>query len=287
MIASVVVDWVVPAILFVLVVIAAWIGILWTSSEELAALRSAPLFNGLSTRQLRSILATAHPVTFSPREQLTSQGEPGVGRVGPTPAQVARHRLVTCQTEETLAASRPHRSSSAEGRALKEVEMRLGNLRGRRTVWRLFAVAAVFALVSTACSKGSSSSSSSLTTVFVQKFRFHGMPTTLSSGYHQFLFQNKESFQITHEMIPVALPSGKKVQDIISDAKDKGADSEDDWLHIGGDFGSVDTGAGIVETIYLPVGTYAIACWQTGTTTGEEHGPPHAAKGMVFQFTVT
>ncbi len=77
MIASVVVDWLVPAILFVLVVTAAWIGIRWTSSEDLAALRSAPLFNGLSTRQLRSILANAHPMTFSPREKLTSQGEPG------------------------------------------------------------------------------------------------------------------------------------------------------------------------------------------------------------------
>ncbi len=167
--------------------------------------------------------------------------------------------------------------------------MPLGNLRGKRTVWRLFAVAAVFALVSTACSKGSSSSStsSSLTTVFVQKFRFHGMPTTLSSGYHQFLFQNKESFQIAHEMIPVALPSGKTAQDVISDADAKGPDSEDDWLHIGGDFGTVDTGAGIIVTVYLPTGNYAIACWQTGTATGEEHGPPHAAKGMVFQFSVT
>jgi hypothetical protein len=109
----------------------------------------------------------------------------------------------------------------------------------------------------------------------------------MSSGLHQFLFQNKESFQITHEMIPIALPSGKTAQDVISEANSKGPDSEDEWLHIGGDFGPADTGAGVVETLYLPPGTYAIACWQTGTATGEEHGPPHAAKGMVFQFTVT
>ena len=167
--------------------------------------------------------------------------------------------------------------------------MRLSGLGGARTVRRVLAVAAVFALMSAACSKSdnSSSGSSSLTTVFVQKFRYHGMPATVSAGYHQFLFQNKESFQITHEMIPIALPSGKSAQDVIGDANTKGADSEDDWLHIGGDFGSVDTGAGIVETIYLPPGTYAIACWQTGTTSGGEHGPPHAAKGMVFQFTVS
>jgi CRP/FNR family transcriptional regulator, cyclic AMP receptor protein len=77
MIASVVVDWVVPVILFALVVVAVWIGIRLSSSEDLVALRSAPLFNGLSTRQLRSILAAAHPVTFRPGEKITSEGEPG------------------------------------------------------------------------------------------------------------------------------------------------------------------------------------------------------------------
>jgi hypothetical protein len=155
---------------------------------------------------------------------------------------------------------------------------------GRRAVLRLLAVVAVLALVSAACSK--SSSTGTLTTVFVQKFRFHGMPTTLSSGLHQILFQNKESLSITHEMIPVALPSGKTAQDIINDTKAKGADAEDDWLHVGGDFGPADTGAGVVETLYLPPGNYAIACWQTGNLGGGE-GAPHAARGMVFQFTVT
>src|SRR6266487_3659922 len=77
MLASVVVVWLVPSILVVLVVTATWLRIRSTSSEDLAALRSAPLFNGLSTRHLRSILANAHPVTFSPGEKLTSQGEPG------------------------------------------------------------------------------------------------------------------------------------------------------------------------------------------------------------------
>ncbi len=172
----------------------------------------------------------------------------------------------------------------AVGRAVARSEP-LGRSRGKNAGWRLLAVTAVFALVSTACSK-SSSSSGELTTVFVQKFRYHGMPSTLKSGLHQFLFQNKESLPITHEMIPVALPSGKKAQDVINDAKSKGPDSEDEWLHIGGDFGPADTGAGVVETLYLPPGTYAIACWQTGNLGGGE-GDPHAARGMVFQFTVT
>src|SRR5947207_295105 len=66
-----------------------------------------------------------------------------------------------------------------------------------------------------------------------------------------------------------------------------GTHSEDLWLHIGGDFGPADTGASVVETLYLPPGNYAFACWQTGTQSGGENGPPHAAKGMVAQFTVT
>ena len=117
------------------------------------------------------------------------------------------------------------------------------------------------------------------------------MPTTLKSGIHQFVFENRESLSITHEMIPIALPSGKTAQDVINDAKGPadatpGAASEDEWLHIGGDFGAADTGASVVEWLFLPPGTYAIACWQTGNLGGGE-GDAHAGRGMVFQFTVT
>lgn len=154
----------------------------------------------------------------------------------------------------------------------------------------LGALTAVVALLVPACSNNDNSGSNSgpaLTTIFVQKFRYHGMPATMTSGLHELLFENKESFPITHEMIPVALPSGKTPEDITADAKAKGPDSEDDWLHIGGDFGSVDTGAGIVELIYLPAGNYAVACWQTGKPSGATNGPPHAAIGMVQGFKVT
>jgi hypothetical protein len=156
-------------------------------------------------------------------------------------------------------------------------------------VGRVLCLVAVVVMVASACSKSSSAGSSAtpLTKIFVQKFRYHGMPTTLSPGLHQFLFQNEESFPITHEMIPVALPSGKTAADITAEAKAKGPDSEAEWLHIGGDFGPADTGAGVVETLYLPPGNYAVACWQTGTQSGGENGPPHAAKGMVFGFTVS
>jgi hypothetical protein len=162
--------------------------------------------------------------------------------------------------------------------------------RSARSAWTgMVVLISLLTLVGSACTKARSAESSgpSLTTVYVQNFRYHGLPTKLSAGLHEFLFQNKESFPITHEMIPVALPSGKTAQDVILDAKNKGPDSEDEWLHIGGDFGPADTGAGVVELLYLPPGTYAIACWQTGTAEGGDKGPPHAAKGMVFEFTVS
>jgi hypothetical protein len=113
------------------------------------------------------------------------------------------------------------------------------------------------------------------------------VPATLPAGVNQILFQNKESFPITHEMIPIALESGQTAQDVIDGAKTGGPDDEDNWLHIGGDFGAVDTGAGIVEWLNLPPGTYAFACWQTGTQSGGTDGPPHASIGMVATFTVS
>ncbi len=154
-------------------------------------------------------------------------------------------------------------------------------------MWRVLAFAAAVALVATACSSNESSSLTPTATVIVQKFRYSGMPTSLKSGVVQFQFENRESFPITHEMIPVALPPGKTAQDVQAAAKATGPDSEDEWLHIGGDFGPADTGASVYETLYLPAGNYAIACWQTGKPNGETNGPPHAAIGMVFGFTVT
>ena len=145
-------------------------------------------------------------------------------------------------------------------------------------------------LVAPACLQSGPSSdtgsSATPTKIFVQRFRYHGVPTTITSGVHEFLFQNQESFPITHEMIPIALPSGTTAQDVIDGAKANGPSDEDNWLHIGGDFGAVDTGAGIIVTLNLPPGTYAFACWQTGTQSGDENGPPHASIGMVAQFTV-
>src|SRR5262249_56578409 len=111
-------------------------------------------------------------------------------------------------------------------------------------------------------------------TLFVQTFQYQNVPATLPCGVVVLLLQNQESFPIDHEMIPIALPTGKTAQDVINDAKAKQAASEDDWLHIGGDFGTAATGAGLIEILNLPPGNYAFACWQTGTQNGGANRPP-------------
>jgi hypothetical protein len=160
----------------------------------------------------------------------------------------------------------------------------LGSTRFRRARPVLaVALVSVLALVGAACSK--SAKTTPAYDVFVQKFRFHGLPTSFTGGNVIINFSNKESDTITHEMVLIQLPSGKTTQNIIADAKSGGTDSEDEWLHFG-EIGEVDTGATKTGLFDLPAGTYALACWQTGNLGGGE-GTPHAARGMVFQFTVT
>jgi uncharacterized cupredoxin-like copper-binding protein len=122
--------------------------------------------------------------------------------------------------------------------------------------------------------------------VSVSKFTYQGMPDTVPAGKpFTIAFTNKESFEITHEMVVVALPAGKTVADLAADAKAKGADSEDDWLHFG-EIGEVNTGATGAGTFQLPAGNYAIACWQDGKAGGGK-GPVHASIGMAKAFTVS
>jgi hypothetical protein len=151
-------------------------------------------------------------------------------------------------------------------------------------------------LVLTGCAKGhttqaaaSSDSGTGLTTynVSVQKFKYSGMPDSIKSGPVLVAFSNHESFPITHEMVVVGLPSGKSAQDVIAAAKATGDKSEDGWLHFG-EIGEVNTGATIANVFSLPPGTYAMACWQTGTPEGKtEGGPVHLTIGMIHQFTVS
>jgi hypothetical protein len=155
----------------------------------------------------------------------------------------------------------------------------------------VLALASVLALLSTVCSSKNTvtASGGGLTnySVYVQKFRYHGMPATIPSGVFTIGFSNRENLPITHEMVVVSLPSGKSAQDVINDAKSGGTGSEDNWLHFG-EIGDVDTGATIANVFDLPPGNYAMACWQTGNLGDPTaKGKPHAARGMVFQFKVT
>ena len=168
----------------------------------------------------------------------------------------------------------------------------LRSFRSVRGAWRFPIVVAVGVVVASSCSSSSSSGGGGVTpaaTIFVQNFRYNGVPATLSSGIVTFLFENKESFPITHEMILKALPSGDNAQTIIDSAKVPGCKGggpcETQYLAFG-EIAGVDTGATLSNVFDLPAGDYFFACWETGTVSGGT-GPPHASKGMVFTFTVS
>jgi len=147
------------------------------------------------------------------------------------------------------------------------------------------ALISVLVLIATGCSKSSPETPSYA--VFVQKFRYHGMPSSIPSGNLILNFSNRESLPITHELILLALPSGQTKQNIIDDAKSKGPDAEGDYLSFG-EIGEVDTGSTHAAVFDLPAGTYAFACFETGNLGAPDaKGKAHAARGMVFQFTVT
>jgi hypothetical protein len=149
----------------------------------------------------------------------------------------------------------------------------------------------VLVLVASACSKSESNKpSSTVYNVFAQKFRYNGMPASIPSGDMQINFSNKESFDITHEMIVKAMPAGKTAQDVIDSAKVPGCEGggpcEAQYLAFG-EIAGVDTGATLSNVFHLTPGNYFFACWETGTQSGEENGPPHASIGMVYPFTVS
>src|SRR5438128_562206 len=109
---------------------------------------------------------------------------------------------------------------------------RSGRSRRARSAVALAVLSAV-AIAGSACSKSPASTTSSGPTVysvFVQKFRFHGLPASVKAGNFTIDFSNRESLPITHEMVLISLPSGKTSQNVIDDAKTGGTKSEDEWL---------------------------------------------------------
>lgn len=86
--ASVVASWLVPALMFLVVIVVAVVGLRWIRSEHLEALRSVPLFSDLSKPQLMSILRAAHAIEFEPNEEIIQEGDEGKGFFGITDGSV-------------------------------------------------------------------------------------------------------------------------------------------------------------------------------------------------------
>jgi hypothetical protein len=156
----------------------------------------------------------------------------------------------------------------------------------RSRVARALLLVGALALLGTACSRVEASTGAQrMYSVSASGFQFHGLRANIKSGLFGVAFSNREPFPITHELVLVSLPAGRSAQDLQAQADARGTDSEDEWLHWG-EIGDVATGSTHVGFFQLPPGRYALACWQTGTQGGGT-GPPHAALGMVFAFTVT
>lgn len=66
--------WAAPAIILVLLIVAASLGVRWVRSEHLEALRAVPLFSLLPDRELTTVLRSAQAVGFEPGSKVTEQG---------------------------------------------------------------------------------------------------------------------------------------------------------------------------------------------------------------------
>ena len=76
-IAGIVTAWVVPAIIFVVVISACLLGLRWLRAEHLEELRSVPLFSALSDHELLWVLRTARAESFPPGTIIIREGERG------------------------------------------------------------------------------------------------------------------------------------------------------------------------------------------------------------------
>jgi uncharacterized cupredoxin-like copper-binding protein len=158
-----------------------------------------------------------------------------------------------------------------------------------RRGWLAVLLIAVVALAGCAKeeAKGQAANSAGLAVykASVQKFKYSGMPGSIKSGESIITLTNRESGEVTHEFVLLALPSGKSTDDIVADAKKKGADAEGDFLSFG-EVADVNTGSTHAGVFSLPPGTYALACFEDGKIGGGK-GKVHATIGMTHQFTVT
>jgi CRP-like cAMP-binding protein len=72
-------NWIVPALIAVVVIVGIWLGWRWMRTEHLETLGAIPLFSGLSENELLTILSSARVVEFAPGTSVVSEGEQGKG----------------------------------------------------------------------------------------------------------------------------------------------------------------------------------------------------------------
>ena len=71
--------WVVPGVIFLVVIVASAVGLLWIRSEHLETLHAVPLFSGLSRRDLMSVLRSTSGVGYERGGELVKEGDTGKG----------------------------------------------------------------------------------------------------------------------------------------------------------------------------------------------------------------
>ena len=77
LVAGVVTSWLVPAFIFVAIIVACVLGLRWIRAEHLEELRSVPLFSGLSDHELLWVLRTARAESFAPGVTIIREGDAG------------------------------------------------------------------------------------------------------------------------------------------------------------------------------------------------------------------
>ncbi|HXZ70615.1 MAG TPA: hypothetical protein VEH31_07075 [Streptosporangiaceae bacterium] len=126
-----------------------------------------------------------------------------------------------------------------------------------------------------------------LYSVEARSLHIDAMPETVTAGKpFQLAFTNNETFKTTDNLVVLELPVGKTAQDVVDDAKRRGAKALADWTRAGDSTPQLPIGGTAVLTLTLARGNYVATSWGTGKAGGGS-GPPHVALGMIVPFTAT
>jgi hypothetical protein len=127
-----------------------------------------------------------------------------------------------------------------------------------------------------------------LYSVEARSLHIDAMPETVTAGKpFQLAFTNNETFKTTDNLVILAIPAGKTVQDLVDDANRNGAKALANWqtgATAGDSTAQLPIGGTAVLTLTLPAGNYVATSWGTGKAGGGT-GKPHVALGMFAQFT--